>query len=95
MSYLLLPPLSQAITNTAAVEFFDAEGTAVDLDAIEMDFTKRQSRFQFAIKFAKLLARWGKRAWDFFYCIGLNLGWKCSDDVSLLSTWKSSQPKMC
>jgi hypothetical protein len=43
---------------------------------------KRVSKFDFAIKFAKLLAKYGKRAWNFFYCVGLNAAWKCSDDVS-------------
>jgi hypothetical protein len=53
----------------------------IDLDN-DSDLAKRVSKWQFAIKFAKLIAKYGKKAWDFFYCIGLNVGWKCSDDVS-------------
>ncbi|KAF1974201.1 hypothetical protein BU23DRAFT_638389 [Bimuria novae-zelandiae CBS 107.79] len=64
------------------VEFLDATGAPISLDDLDTagGLSKRVSKFQFAIKFAKLLAKYGKRAWDFFYCIGLNVGWKCSDD---------------
>ncbi|KAJ4406580.1 hypothetical protein N0V91_004523 [Didymella pomorum] len=63
-------------------EFLDETGAPfnlADLDS-EPDLAKRQSRWEFARRFAKILAKWGKRAWDFFYCISLNVSWKCSDE---------------
>lgn len=67
-------------------EFFDETGAPFnfsDLDS-EPDAAKRQSRWESARRFAKILARWGKRAWDFFYCIGVNKSWKCGNEMSLL-----------
>lgn len=61
---------------------YDSENNEVNLDDEELE--KRVSKWAVAIKFAKLLAKWGKRAWDWFYCIGLNVAWKCADDVSIL-----------
>ncbi|KAF2748505.1 hypothetical protein M011DRAFT_457804 [Sporormia fimetaria CBS 119925] len=70
-----------AVETSDGVEFFDAEGIAVPLDDLdETALAARQSKFSFAIKFAKIIAKWGKRAWDFFYCIGLNAGWRCGDE---------------
>ena len=77
--------LHDALANHCPVEFLDANGATVSLDDLDQagGLGKRVSKFDFAIRFAKLLAKYGKRAWDFFYCIGLNVGWKCSDEVSV------------
>lgn len=64
---------------------YDPQGNAVSLEDYGEDdkLAKRVSKWQFLIKFAKLLAKFGKRALQFFECIGINAGWKCSDDVGL------------
>ncbi|KAF3039954.1 hypothetical protein E8E12_009023 [Didymella heteroderae] len=64
-------------------EFFDETGAPFSLD--DGDLAKRQNRFQVAARFARIFLRWGKRAWDFFYCISLNVAWKCGDEVSALA----------
>ncbi|OAG09175.1 uncharacterized protein CC84DRAFT_1201993 [Paraphaeosphaeria sporulosa] len=71
-----------AVETKDGVEFLDASGAVVSLGDLDQagGLAKRVSKFDFAIKFAKLLAKYGKRAWDFFYCVGLNAAWKCSDD---------------
>ena len=64
-----------------AAEFFDASGNAIDFASVE-GLEKRVSPWSFAIKFAQLLSKFGKKAWDFFYCVGLNTAWNCADEVS-------------
>ncbi|KAH7385923.1 hypothetical protein BKA66DRAFT_569243 [Pyrenochaeta sp. MPI-SDFR-AT-0127] len=88
-----------AVETSDGVEFFDEAGDLIDLDN-QSEFAKRVSRWQFAIKFAKLLAKYGKRAWDFFYCIGLNAGWRCSDDFLQCATmgqppWACAEGIVC
>lgn len=84
----LLPPAHAEpleSTLTVAAKFFDETGAPFDIDSLdsEPDLAKRQSRWQLAVRFAKIFARWGKRAWDFFYCISLNVSWKCGNEVRI------------
>ncbi|KAL5317131.1 hypothetical protein ACEPPN_014225 [Leptodophora sp. 'Broadleaf-Isolate-01'] len=67
--------------------FYDIDGSEVTLDDSNDDdseLSKRISKWRLAIKFAKLVAKWGKRAWDYIYCVGANSMWRCADDVSVL-----------
>lgn len=63
--------------------FFDELGNEVDLNDVD-EITKRQSRWRLAKKFARLIAKWGKRAWDYIYCVGASSMWRCGDEVSFL-----------
>ncbi|KAH8750627.1 hypothetical protein F5882DRAFT_487587 [Hyaloscypha sp. PMI_1271] len=58
--------------------FYDVDGTEIDLNDVPLN--KRISKWRLALKFAKLIAKWGKRAWDYIYCVGANAMWKCADD---------------
>ena len=60
--------------------FFDANGEELDLSS-NLNLNARQSRFQLAIKFARLISKWGKRAWDYIYCVGASSMWRCGDNV--------------
>lgn len=58
----------------------------VDLANMEEDdpsLEKRVSRIRIAIRFAKLIAKYGKKAWNFIFCVGTSPFWRCGDDVSL------------
>jgi hypothetical protein len=45
---------------------------------------KRVSKGRLAIKFAKLIAKYGKRAWTYIYCVGKAPFWRCGDEVGEL-----------
>lgn len=63
--------------------FFEADGTEVDLNEVDEKLLKRVSKWRLAIKFAKLIAKYGKKAWNYIYCVGTSAMWKCGDEVSL------------
>jgi hypothetical protein len=42
---------------------------------------KRVSKWKLAIKFAKLIAKYGKKAWNYIYCVGTAPFWRCGDEV--------------
>jgi len=72
-----------AIETDDGAIFYDTDGSEVSLaDDDDSDLARRQSRWRLAIKFAKLIAKWGKRAWDYIYCVGASSMWRCGDDVS-------------
>ncbi|KAK9576448.1 hypothetical protein V6Z92_009715 [Aspergillus fumigatus] len=65
--------------------FYDAEGREVNLadmdeDDDDEDLEKRVPKWRLAIKFAKLIAKYGKRAWSYIYCVGTAPFWKCGDE---------------
>lgn len=72
------------LTDTAAT-FYDAEGKEVnlqDLDDDDENLEKRVSKWRLAIRFAKLIAKFGKRAWSYIYCVRTAPFWRCGDQVS-------------
>ncbi|OWP01194.1 bacterial alpha-L-rhamnosidase domain protein [Marssonina coronariae] len=72
-----------ALETDEGATFFDADGSGVNLDDENgPDINKRISKWKLALKFAKLIAKWGKKAWDYIYCVGADTVWKCADDVS-------------
>jgi hypothetical protein len=79
-SFLIFLCLVWVLTQLPAT-FYDVDGTEVDLND-DTHLNKRISKWRLALKFAKLIAKWGKRAWDYIYCVGANTMWKCADDVS-------------
>ncbi len=79
---LPIHPCLNLLTHILAT-FFDVDGSEVDLND-DSDLSKRISKWRLALKFAKLIAKWGKKAWDYIYCVGANSMWKCADDVSYL-----------
>ncbi|KAF7133825.1 hypothetical protein CNMCM5793_005237 [Aspergillus hiratsukae] len=79
-------------TEDGSATFYDAEGNEVDLQDMDEDddsLQKRVSRWQLAIRFAKLIAKFGKRAWDYIYCVHMSTFWRCGDETinSLQSNW--------
>ncbi|KAJ9641139.1 hypothetical protein H2199_005807 [Coniosporium tulheliwenetii] len=66
--------------STIDFTFTDADGNVLDLGAEDEDdnpLAKRQASWiRIGIKLARIFKRWGTRAWNFFYCIGLNATWK-------------------
>ncbi|KAF1923318.1 uncharacterized protein M421DRAFT_9822 [Didymella exigua CBS 183.55] len=83
---------------TPAAEFFDETGAPYSLD--DGDLAKRQSRAQVAARFARIFIRWGKRTWDFFYCMSLNVAWKCGDEfvdrtASGIPPWQCASGLVC
>jgi hypothetical protein len=78
------PKGTRKLTDPAAT-FYDAEGKEVnlaDMDDDDEDLEKRVPKWKLAIKFAKLVAKYGKRAWTYIYCVGTAPFWKCGDEVS-------------
>jgi hypothetical protein len=73
-------PNSLLVLTQLPATFYDVDGTEIDLNDVPLN--KRISKWRLALKFAKLIAKWGKRAWDYIYCVGANAMWKCADDVS-------------
>ncbi|KAH6710587.1 hypothetical protein BKA61DRAFT_578423 [Leptodontidium sp. MPI-SDFR-AT-0119] len=72
-----------AIETDDGATFYDIDGSEVTLDDSNDDdseLSKRISKWRLAIKFAKLVAKWGKRAWNYIYCVGANSMWRCADD---------------
>ncbi|KAH9225049.1 hypothetical protein DL95DRAFT_452766 [Leptodontidium sp. 2 PMI_412] len=72
-----------AIETDDGATFYDIDGSEVTLDDSKDDdseLSKRISKWRLAIKFAKLVAKWGKRAWNYIYCVGANSMWRCADD---------------
>ncbi|SPO05486.1 uncharacterized protein DNG_08173 [Cephalotrichum gorgonifer] len=65
-----------------AVQAFDAYDVEIALDDAEGDEGNLEKRGKLAIikKFGKLLKKWGKKAWDFIYCVGFNSMLKCGDE---------------
>ncbi|KAJ5110324.1 hypothetical protein N7532_002969 [Penicillium argentinense] len=66
-----------------SVAFYDVDGKVIDLTDIEEDddlLQKRASKFQLAWRFAKLIAKYGKKAWTFIYCVGTSPFWRCGDE---------------
>ncbi|EAW19539.1 putative rhamnosidase B [Aspergillus fischeri NRRL 181] len=79
-------------TADGTATFYDAEGKEVnlaDMDDDDEDLEKRVPKWKLAIKFAKLVAKYGKRAWSYIYCVGTAPFWKCGDETinSLQSNW--------
>lgn len=52
----------------------------MDEDDDDEDLEKRVPKWRLAIKFAKLIAKYGKRAWSYIYCVGTAPFWKCGDE---------------
>jgi hypothetical protein len=52
-----------------------------DLNDDDDSLEKRVPKWKLAIKFAKLIAKYGKRAWTYIYCVGTAPFWKCGDEV--------------
>ncbi|GIJ88166.1 hypothetical protein Asppvi_007083 [Aspergillus pseudoviridinutans] len=70
-------------TAEGTATFYDAEGKEVnlaDMEDDEEDLEKRVPKWKLAIKFAKLIAKYGKRAWSYIYCVGTAPFWKCGDE---------------
>lgn len=66
------------------VTFYDVDGNEVNMDDMDEDddsLEKRVPKWKLAIKFAKLIAKYGKRAWTYIYCVGTAPFWKCGDEV--------------
>ncbi|KAF7171945.1 hypothetical protein CNMCM5623_004220 [Aspergillus felis] len=79
-------------TAEGTATFYDAEGKEVnlaDMDENDENLEKRVPKWKLAIKFAKLVAKYGKRAWSYIYCVGTSPFWKCGDETinSLQSNW--------
>ncbi|PKX90732.1 putative rhamnosidase B [Aspergillus novofumigatus IBT 16806] len=79
-------------TAEGTATFYDAEGKEVnlaDMNDDDEDLGKRVPKWKLAIKFAKLIAKYGKRAWSYIYCVGTAPFWKCGDETvnSLQSNW--------
>lgn len=55
----------------------------LDLDDEDHDKTlgKRVATWRLAIRFAKLIAKYGKKVWPFIRCVGTAPFWKCGDKV--------------
>lgn len=47
----------------------EADGTKIDLNETDEILAKRISKWRLAIKFAKLIAKYGKNAWNYIYCV--------------------------
>lgn len=74
----------QRLTHAQGVTFYDVDGNEVNMDELNDDedsLEKRVSKWRLAIKFAKLIAKYGKRAWSYIYCVGTAPFWKCGDEV--------------
>ncbi|KFY15627.1 hypothetical protein V492_01869 [Pseudogymnoascus sp. VKM F-4246] len=69
-----------AIETENGAQFFEADGTEIDLNEADEKIAKRVSKWRLAIKFAKLIAKYGKKAWNYIYCVGTNAMWKCGDE---------------
>jgi hypothetical protein len=67
--------------NLIISNLFEANGTEVDLNEIDEVLCKRVSKWRLAIKFAKLIAKYGKKASNYIYCVGTSAMWKCGDEV--------------
>ena len=57
----------------------------MSLDDFEDDGTLvARGRWSIIAKFGKILAKWGKKAWDYIYCVGFNSMLDCGDEVCAL-----------
>ncbi|KAK0110184.1 hypothetical protein ONS95_002835 [Cadophora gregata] len=84
-----------AIETDNGATFYDIDGSEVSLaDDDDSDLARRQSKWRLAIKFAKLIAKWGKRAWDYIYCVGASSMWRCGDDYVQCAT-QGTPPWAC
>jgi hypothetical protein len=45
------------------------------------DLAKRASKWDIIRKLGKLIAKYGKKAWDYIYCVGFNSMLRCGDEV--------------
>ncbi|OBT73211.1 hypothetical protein VF21_08691 [Pseudogymnoascus sp. 05NY08] len=89
-----------AIETENGATFFEADGTEVDLNEIDEVLSKRVSKWRLAIKFAKLIAKYGKKAWNYIYCVGTSAMWKCGDEylgcsASGIPPWKCVEGIVC
>ncbi|KFZ01994.1 hypothetical protein V501_09696 [Pseudogymnoascus sp. VKM F-4519 (FW-2642)] len=89
-----------AIETEDGATFFEADGTEVDLNEIDEVLSKRVSKWRLAIKFAKLIAKYGKKAWNYIYCVGTSATWKCGDEylgcsASGIPPWKCVEGIVC
>ncbi|OBT97880.1 hypothetical protein VE01_03915 [Pseudogymnoascus verrucosus] len=91
---------SSAIETEDGATFFEADGTEVDLNEIDEILSKRVSKWRLAIKFAKLIAKYGKKAWNYIYCVGTSAMRKCGDEylgcsASGIPPWKCVEGIVC
>ncbi|KFY32272.1 hypothetical protein V493_00350 [Pseudogymnoascus sp. VKM F-4281 (FW-2241)] len=83
---------SNGVLDGSAVEtedgatFFEADGTEIDLNETDEKLAKRVSKWRLAIKFAKLIKKYGKKAWNYIYCVGTSAMWRCGDESLIFST---------
>lgn len=66
------------------VTFYDVDGKEInmeDLNEGDDSLEKRVSKWKLAIKFAKLIAKYGKKAWTYISCVGTTPFWRCGDRV--------------
>ncbi|MCJ1259038.1 hypothetical protein MMC24_006873 [Lignoscripta atroalba] len=66
-----------AVENGDGATFYDEKGEEIDINDESLE--KRQSKLRLAIRFAKMIAKWGKRAWDYIYCVGASSMWSTSN----------------
>ncbi|KFY65804.1 hypothetical protein V496_02325 [Pseudogymnoascus sp. VKM F-4515 (FW-2607)] len=89
-----------AIETEDGATFFEADGTEIDLNESDDKLAKRVSRWRLAIKFAKLIAKYGKKAWNYIYCVGTSAMWRCGDDylqcsASGIPPWQCAEGIIC
>ncbi|KFX88790.1 hypothetical protein V490_07400 [Pseudogymnoascus sp. VKM F-3557] len=89
-----------AIETDDGATFFEADGTEVDLNDVDEKLLKRVSKWRLAIKFAKLIAKYGKKAWNYIYCVGTSAMWRCGDEYlgcasSGIPPWKCIEGIVC
>ncbi|PLB41638.1 putative rhamnosidase B [Aspergillus candidus] len=79
-----------AIETDDGAIFYDNEGNEVNLADLDLDddddeesddteqtLQKRVSKWRIAIRFAKLIAKYGKKVWPYIKCVGTAPFWKC------------------
>ncbi|OBT65084.1 hypothetical protein VE03_05190 [Pseudogymnoascus sp. 23342-1-I1] len=89
-----------AIETEDGATFFEADGTEIDLNESDEKLAKRVSKWRLAIKFAKLIAKYGKKAWNYIYCVGTSAMWRCGDEylgcsASGIPPWKCAEGIIC
>ncbi|KAJ5155255.1 hypothetical protein N7492_008058 [Penicillium capsulatum] len=65
------------------VALYDVDGNVLDIEKVEEDGSSLEKRvpiWRIALRFARLIARFGRRVWTFIFCVDTTPFWDCGND---------------
>lgn len=69
---------------------FNGDGEELNLEELkhesESNSMEKRGRWSIIVRLGKIIAKWGKKAWAYIWCVGAESMLRCDDEVSLPSS---------